>query len=600
MRRSGPKFVELAGIAVRSSGPRATLSGPMPLTLITGPANAAKAGAVFERLRAAAPRDPLLVVPTAADAVHYQRELAGSGLVFGVEVQTFARLVGEIAARAGLSVRPLGPVARERVVRAAVGDVPLRVLARSAATPGFADAAGALFAELQRSLVTPARFTAALRAWAAEPEGGGGGRAEPEEARRGGRAAEPEGAAAAAYAAELAALYAAYRRRLEALGRPDREGHAWAALDALRAAPAGAWGARPVFFYGFDDLTPTQFDAVETLVRHAGADVCVALPYEPGRVAFAVRAATVEELRPLAAEVVHLPEQAEHYAPASRPALHHLERRLFEPGAPRRPPNGAIRLLEAGGERAEAELVGAEVLELMRQGVEAADIAVLLRGDEETAALMAQVLAGYGIPVSHDRRVALERTRLGAGVLAAARAAAADGTAADLLTWLRTPGCLAEPSAADALEARVRRGEVRTAREARRLWRGDGPGAPASARRAGRGRGGRSRGAAGRARRRGGRAVDGAAPPGRSRARPPRTTPTPASPRELRAAVAELRALAAADPALLGGPGDVLAALAAVPVREPSTVAATAPAAGSPRPPRPAGAPAVTPRPRGA
>jgi hypothetical protein len=48
------------------------------------------------------------------------------------------------------------------------------------------------------------------------------------------------------YAGELAALYAAYRRRLEALGRPDREGYAWAALDALRRR-APTWSARPVF-----------------------------------------------------------------------------------------------------------------------------------------------------------------------------------------------------------------------------------------------------------------------------------------------------------------------------------------------------------------
>ena len=114
----------------------------MPLTLITGPANAAKAGAVFERLRAALPRDPLLVVPTSADREHYQRELAASGIVFGAEVVTFERLVREIAGAAGLTVRPLGPVARERVVRAAVAGVPLQALARSAATPGFARAAG--------------------------------------------------------------------------------------------------------------------------------------------------------------------------------------------------------------------------------------------------------------------------------------------------------------------------------------------------------------------------------------------------------------------------------------------------------------------------
>ena len=426
----------------------------MSLLLITGPANAAKAGAVLERLRAARPRDPLLVVPTAADVEHYQRELAASGFVFGAQVLTFRNLVREIARRAGLRARPLGPTARDRVVRAAIAGVPLRALHDSAGMPGFARAAGALFAELQRSLVPPARFTAALRSWA-EPS-----RAE--------------------YAGELAALYSGYLRRLEALGRPDQEGYAWAALDALRAKPA-AWGGRPVFFYGFDDLTPTERDAVETLVRHCETEVCIALPYEPGRVAFAGRAATVEELRPLATETLHLPERSEHYAPTARPALHHLERNLFEPGPERVAPNGAIRLLEAGGERAEAELVGAEVLELMRKGIEPRDIAVLLRGDAATTALVAQVLEGYGIPVTHDHRVPFRRTRLGAGVLAAARAALPDGSAADLLTWLRTPGRLADPALADRLEARIRRRELRTAARARRAWEEELGGEPLTA-----------------------------------------------------------------------------------------------------------------------
>src|SRR5215210_3913383 len=364
---------------------------PMSLTLVTGPANAAKAGHVLERLRAVLHREPLLVVPTTADVSHYGQELAGGGVVFGAEVVTFEGLVREIARVAGVTARPLGRVARERVVRAAIADAHLRRLARSAAAPGFAAAAGALFAELQRSLVEPGRFTRALRAW--------GG---------------------ADYADELAALYAGYRRRLEALGRPDREGAAWAALDALRADP-GQWGTRPVFLYGFDELTRAQLDAIDTLARLAGAEVCVALPYEPGRHALAGSAATVQELLP-GARVVELPERAEHYAAPARPALHHLERGLFEPVEERRPPNGAVRLLEAGGERAEAEIVGAEVLELMRDGVAPEEIAVLLRGGG-SAALFGQVLAGYGIPVGHARRVPLARTRLGAGVLAAARAA---------------------------------------------------------------------------------------------------------------------------------------------------------------------------------
>src|SRR3954453_3580162 len=408
----------------------------MSLTLVTGPANAAKAGYVLERLREVLHREPLLVVPTAADVAHYQRELAAGEVVFGAEVLTFSRLWREIGRGAGGAARPLGVVARERVVRAAIRDAHLRVLAPAAAAPGFARAAGALFAELQRSLVEPARFTRALRAW--------GG---------------------VAYADELAALYSAYRRRLEALGRPDRDGEAWAVLDALRAEPR-AWGRRPGVVYGFDELTRAQLDAVETLGRLAEADVWVTLPYEPGRHALAGSAATVHELAPLA-EVVELDERAEHYAPAARPALHHLERGLFEGGFETRLPNGAVRLLEAGGERAEAEIVGAEVLELMRDGVAAEDIAVLVRGTG-TAALFAQVLGTYGIPVAWSRQVPLARTRLGAGVLAGARAALPGGRADDLLAWLRLD--TAETDPVDDLEARVRRAEVVGAREAAGKW----------------------------------------------------------------------------------------------------------------------------------
>ena len=414
---------------------------PMPLTLVTGPANAAKAGAVLERLRELRERDPLLVVPTAADVDHYRRELAAEGIVFGAEVVQFRHLIREIARAAGVKGRPLRDLARERVVRAAVRSTPLKALAASAEAPGFAAAAGALFREL--ALVTPARFTRALRTW--------------------------EGAA---HADELAALYSAYARRLEALGLRDEEGHARAALDALRERPE-AWRRRPVLLYGFDDLEPIQLDAVEALSGRAETEVWVSLPYEAGRAAFAGRAATVELLKPLAARHVELPDRSEHYAESARWALHHLERRLFEGAAPRISPNGAVRLLESGGERAEAELVAAEVLELMREGVEPDDIAVLVRGGAPAVSVLADGLAAYGVPVAPDLALAFARTRLGAGVLAFARAAGPAGTAADVLSWLRTPGKLADPDAADALEARVRRTEASTAAEALRLWEGE-------------------------------------------------------------------------------------------------------------------------------
>ena len=61
---------------------------------------------------------------------------------------------------------------------------------------------------------------------------------------------------------------------LERIGRPDGEQQAVRALDALRERPA-LWRDSPVLFYGFDDLTPLQLDAIETLGRLVDAEVTV-------------------------------------------------------------------------------------------------------------------------------------------------------------------------------------------------------------------------------------------------------------------------------------------------------------------------------------
>ena len=75
--------------------------GDVPLTLVLGPANSAKAGEVLGAFAAAANRGAILVVPTAVDADHFSRELADSGAVLG-SVLTFSGLAAEIAAASGL------------------------------------------------------------------------------------------------------------------------------------------------------------------------------------------------------------------------------------------------------------------------------------------------------------------------------------------------------------------------------------------------------------------------------------------------------------------------------------------------------------------
>ena len=430
----------------------------MPLHLVTGPANAAKARVVLERARARASESPLLVVPTVADVEIYRRELAGGGTVLGVRVERFSGLERELAYRAGVRGRTLTVLQSERVAAAAIAATPLERLGAAAGTPGFAAALVAFAGELGEARVEPPRFVAALRAWAAQDPG------------------------RAAFAEELGALVLAYRRTAEKTGRRDRPQHVTAALDALRNDPA-RWAGTPVFLYGFDDLTPLQRDVLDTLANAVGAEVVLSLTFEPGRAAFAARATLHQELLALGAVEDVQPAVPDYY---DAPVLHHVERTLYEPDVEDRPDRRAaapsrrlahpalIRArsaLEGGGERAEVELVAAEVARLIREdGVPPEEIAIVHRGLDAAAPLIDLVLRAYDVPAAVRRTIRVGHTALGRGLVAMVRCALLDASADELLAWLRTPGLLKTPAFADRLEARARQEGARTARQARALW----------------------------------------------------------------------------------------------------------------------------------
>jgi ATP-dependent helicase/DNAse subunit B len=416
----------------------------MPITLITGPANAGKAEFVLDAVRRERARgaEPLLVVPTRADAEHYVRELAGEGAAMGVRVERFAGLLSEVVVRAGVVEPVLGGIARERAIEALAGD----------GRPGFVRALGELFAELQVARVSPARFAHALARWgeAAEAAGTGDG--------AGGEERD-----------ELARLYTAYRAALERLGRLDGEQRATRALDALRERPA-LWRDTPVAIYGFDDLTALELDTIETLGAIVDARLTVSLTYEAGRAAFASRAGTFHALAPLASEHRALAARVEHYAPAARGALSHLERSLFELGTARVGYGAAVRLLEGGGERAELELVAGEIVELLAEGFAPEEIAVLIRPGGVSLELVEEVLAARGIAFALQRRRAFADTATGRALLGLLRCAGADGTLGDVLAYVRAPGLLERPALADRLELIARRGGTLDAEGARELW----------------------------------------------------------------------------------------------------------------------------------
>ena len=196
----------------------------------------------------------------------------------------------------------------------------------------------------------------------------------------------------------------------------DGEQRAVRALDLLRQRPA-LWGATPVLLYGFDDLTTLQLDTIETLGRVIDAPVTVSLAYEPGRVAFAGRAASFHALVPLG-------ERAPPAAGALR-ALRATGARGARPsralavragrrGGRAMDPGDALTLLEGGGERAELELVASEIGSLLERGTAPEEIAVLVRSGGTDTDLLEEVFTAAGIPFAL-RGEAPSRTRRSAG-----------------------------------------------------------------------------------------------------------------------------------------------------------------------------------------
>jgi len=409
----------------------------MPLKLIAGPPNSGRAGVVLDRFRAAAGRDPVLVVPTVDDVERFEEELtAGGAAVVGASVVTFKELFRQVAlATDAPSGRALSRIQRRRLAREAASRVDLRLLAASSRRPGFPAALDDLISELEAALVDPVALAE--------------------------RAAE-----AGAYEREIAALYGAYLELLAETGRADEHTLAAEVTSALRTRPE-SWGDRPVFLYGFDDLTREQLELVFELARHA--PVTVALPWEDRGVLTAARGALFAELRDV--EGVRIEDLSPVAAFTSSSTLFELERRFGEP-APESEPienDGGVALLASAGELAEVEAVGAEVARLLHDGCDPGQIAIVLRDPGSAGPLYGRVLSGYGIPVAVQAEIAAPRTVTGAGLTALLHAAVGRRSATDLLAYLRTPG-VASPWRVDWLERELLRGRARTAEEALTAW----------------------------------------------------------------------------------------------------------------------------------
>ena len=386
----------------------------MGLSLIAGPANAGKVALLLERYLARLQDEPYLIVPNGSDVERAERDLLRRcGCLLGGGIGTFDDLFTRIAA-GDPDRRPVATeTVRTLVVRRAVASV---ADSPSARFRGYADALAAVLSELESGLVDPPDL---------------------------------EG--------ELALLYAAYRAELDALGLWDADVLRRRAAERV-ATDFAAWQGEPVYAYGFEDLTAAQWSLLEALAGRA--DVEVSLPYEPGRPAFASLSRTADDLAGLADGRIQelAPRSQEH----SAPALAHLERALFEPALATPPPlHGAVSFLEGAGVRGTVELVADEVLELLRAGTPAEEVALVVPSVERWRAPIETVFAGFGIPYAIESRVRLGATPFGQALLGLLRFAWSAGTRGDLYAFLRSPYSGLARSSVDYVEGRLRGRAVR-------------------------------------------------------------------------------------------------------------------------------------------
>ena len=441
----------------------------MPISLITGPANAGKAGVLLEQLRAneRAGLRPILLVPTIDARDRWLAELAAAGPVCSAEVLLFSGLIDRLAARAASSLpqpKALGSLARQRIL-------------------------GTLACE-QWPQALSTRIGPILAAGVGELEQAG---LKPEEIRR----ALEQGGLEGSPQIGLLTIHERYLEVLRRLQRSDPDARARAALDAVRKTPS-LWGRTPVFMYGFDDLTALQIDAIETLGVIVDAPVTVCLTYEHGRVAFDGRGFVFQQLRALGASELALPPHDDAGASPARAALHHLERAIFEPQCRRVDPGAAVHLIEGASQRAELELLASTVRRLIDEGFDPQQIAIVHRSPASIADELGEALAFFDVPHQIALGVPFVDTAIGAALTGVCRCACARAGlpvrahAADLLAWLRCEAVLERIEFADAIEERLLRSGVEDGAQAMQIWEKEHwalKGVDALARAAGRGAG---------------------------------------------------------------------------------------------------------------
>ncbi len=411
----------------------------MPLKIIKGPPNSGRTELLRELYVEVLPKRPVLVVPSTDDIFDWERRLMRErGAFVGARIVHFKDLVAEILGLGpGDRRKVAGALRRQNLTRQAMHDSWPELERRVERQPGLVESMLELFDELRGALISPAQFSERLR----DEDGD------------------------ADFLRKVGDTYSAYTALLDEASLTDLPGLAMESVGR----PLHDWAGRPVFVAGFDDLTVQQLDLLEALADVT--EVTVAITFEQGNPAMAVTEALLGELM---ARGGTEGARTERTTPGEHDELlFGIERGFLRNHAEGRlKPTDALTVMRSSGLRAEAESVAAEIAKLVDSGVAPGEIAVAVSTPSNNGSRFGDRLAEYGIEATLEGETPATATAIGRAAIDLLRAASSDGTAAQLVSFLRGP-VRVESSAVDRLERTVVCEGIGSAAEAAGLLGGD-------------------------------------------------------------------------------------------------------------------------------
>ncbi len=388
----------------------------MALTLIIGPANAGKTGAIIDRLRERTDDETAtLLVPSRPEAERALVELASKGLL-GVRVVTMDAYLDELWASYGDGRLIVTEDVRSALIARAIEES--RVQAGNAfwARPGAARIVATLLTRAGEAGALDGRCRSRVRG--------------------------------DAFAEQCAAVVDAYASLLATHGLIER-------TDAHRAVTAATpRAALPAIIAvnRFETLTSNQ----ERFVVWASSgrnEVLVSMTYDPAQPA-------THAVRPLVDRLSALEQTRIMTARGSSPAteeLAALQGAFCSYGAQRVQPHGDVVLLEASDAASEAAMIAALVNEELVRGTPPAQVAVVYRRAYRYAGGLVRKLADTGIVWQVDIREPFGASGLGAALLALLAFVTRGYHRTDLVAFLRSGYIEIDPDAVDALDAQLRK-----------------------------------------------------------------------------------------------------------------------------------------------